>query len=358
MNDVSVECGIFGFVALAGGSEAIDAPRSTGYNSNVQNLDIIDIQACLNGDDQGYHRLLRRHETGVSRLMWRFSRDRTICEELVQEVFVQAYFSLTRFRGDGPFAAWLHRTPPASAITSGNSKSEPPEWSLQDIGRRRQPGIRTPWILRRPPNSCTACSRAFAADRLVLTLMYFEDCSTEQIAQRMSWTRAWSKCAGLESREKVKALAEQLRLLEKLDGYNEINRKLVQIARQEEPPEMSVSGSVMAHIRTFRYSRPTIDVMPVSWVGECRPSPPRSFCSWPLCVPGDPRSLHELLRPDSGGLVMVELTPHFPGSIVRRQRIMGLGFGPADPGVRIIIGTGGISCIERLSDSTADASFD
>ena len=42
--------------------------------------------------------------------------------------------------------------------------------------------------------------------------------------------------------------------------------KLVQIARREEPPEISVSGSVMAHIRTFRYSRPAIDVMPVSWV--------------------------------------------------------------------------------------------
>lgn len=42
--------------------------------------------------------------------------------------------------------------------------------------------------------------------------------------------------------------------------------KLVQIARREDPPEISVSGSVMAHIRTFRYSRPAIDVMPVSWV--------------------------------------------------------------------------------------------
>jgi len=50
-----------------------------------------------------------------------------------------------------------------------------------------------------------------------------------------------------------------------MDTMKTIER-LVQIARQEDPPEMSVSGSVMAHIRTFRYSRPAIDVMPVSWV--------------------------------------------------------------------------------------------
>ena len=50
-----------------------------------------------------------------------------------------------------------------------------------------------------------------------------------------------------------------------MDTMKSIER-LAQLARQEDPPEISVSTSVMAHIRTFRYSRPAIDVMPVSWV--------------------------------------------------------------------------------------------
>ncbi len=50
-----------------------------------------------------------------------------------------------------------------------------------------------------------------------------------------------------------------------MDTMKSIER-LAQLARQEEPPEISVSSAVMAHIRTFRYSRPAIDVMPVSWV--------------------------------------------------------------------------------------------
>ena len=210
-------CEIFGLVALAGGPAVIDAPRSAGYNSDVQNLDFIDIQACLNGDDQGYHRLLRRHETGVTRLMWRFSRDRTICEELVQEVFVQAYFSLARFRGDGPFAAWLHRI----ATRVGyhfwkQQKRAAAEWSLQDIDTAASPEPDTMDPSQAAELLHGLLSRLSPPDRLVLTLMYFEDCSTEQIAQRMSWTRGMVKMRALRARKKVKALAEQLGLLEKL----------------------------------------------------------------------------------------------------------------------------------------------
>lgn len=204
-------------LALAGFPVAFDSPRSTGYNSDVHNLDLLDIQACLNGDDQGYHRLLRRHETGVARLMWRFSRDKTICEELVQEVFVQAYFSLTRYRGDGPFPAWLHRI----ATRVGyhfwkQQKRAAAEWSLQEIDAAVSPEPDTLDPSQAAELLHGLLSRLPSPDRLVLTLMYFEDCSTEQIAQRMSWTRGMVKMRAMRARKKLKALAEQLGLLEKL----------------------------------------------------------------------------------------------------------------------------------------------
>jgi RNA polymerase sigma-70 factor (ECF subfamily) len=204
-------------LALPGFPAAFDAPRKTGYNSDVQNLDLHDIQACLNGDDQGYQRLMRRHETGVARLMWRFSRDKTICEELVQEVFVQAYFSLARYRGDGPFPAWLHRI----ATRVGyhfwkQQKRAAAEWSLQDIDAAVSPEPDTMDPSQAAELLHGLLSRLAPPDRLVLTLMYFEDCSTEQIAQRMSWTRGMVKMRAMRARKKLKALAEELGLLEKL----------------------------------------------------------------------------------------------------------------------------------------------
>jgi RNA polymerase sigma-70 factor, ECF subfamily len=204
-------------LALAGPMVAFDAPRTTGYNSSVHNLDILDIQACLNGDDQGYHRLLRRHETGVARLMWRFSRDKTICEELVQEVFVQAYFSLARYRGDGPFPAWLHRI----ATRVGyhfwkQQKRAAAEWSLQEIDAAVNPDPDTLDPSQAAEILHGLLSQLSPPDRLVLTLMYFEDCSTEDIAKRMSWTRGMVKMRAMRARKKLKALAENLGLVEKL----------------------------------------------------------------------------------------------------------------------------------------------
>ncbi|MHC4628636.1 MAG: sigma factor, partial [Planctomycetota bacterium] len=60
----------------------------------MESADRKDIEACLGGDKDSYARLVRRYEAQITKLMWRFSRDPTICEELVQEVFVEAYLSL------------------------------------------------------------------------------------------------------------------------------------------------------------------------------------------------------------------------------------------------------------------------
>jgi RNA polymerase sigma-70 factor (ECF subfamily) len=203
--------------ALVNRSVAFDDSRSVGYNRSVQNLDLLDIQACLTGDDQGYQRILMRHQADIARLMWRFSRDKTICEELVQEVFVQAYFSLSRYRGDGPFPAWLHRI----ATRVGyhfwkQQKRSTSLWSLQeiDVPSPAEPDTIDASVAAEILHGLL--SHLSPPDRLVLTLMYFEDCSTEQIAQRMGWTRGMVKMRALRSRRKLKAIAEKLGLLEKL----------------------------------------------------------------------------------------------------------------------------------------------
>ncbi len=41
--------------------------------------------------------------------MTRFTRDERMLEELVHDVFVEAYFSLDGYRGDAPFEHWLQR---------------------------------------------------------------------------------------------------------------------------------------------------------------------------------------------------------------------------------------------------------
>jgi RNA polymerase sigma factor (sigma-70 family) len=59
-------------------------------------------------------------------------------------------------------------------------------------------------------------ARLPADDRLVLTLLYFEECGTKEIAERMGWSRAKVKTQALRARRKIKEIAERECLLEKL----------------------------------------------------------------------------------------------------------------------------------------------
>ena len=66
-----------------------------------------DIKNARNGDHDAFRRLVERYETDISRLMWRFTQSEQVCEELVQEAFVEAYFSLDSYKHKAPFLFWL-----------------------------------------------------------------------------------------------------------------------------------------------------------------------------------------------------------------------------------------------------------
>jgi RNA polymerase sigma-70 factor (ECF subfamily) len=75
----------------------------------VDDADWCDIQAALDGDSDAYSRLVRRYQQPIGSYMWRFTGDRGQWEELVQDVFVEAYLTLASYRGRAPLLHWLRR---------------------------------------------------------------------------------------------------------------------------------------------------------------------------------------------------------------------------------------------------------
>ena len=196
----------------------IDLAAGKGYNRTVEEQDRLDIQASCDGDQEAFRRLVERHENQVAGLLWRFTRDRNTLEELVQETFVQAYFSLPNFRHEGSFAGWLSRIATRVGYRFWKKQARANVYySIQDADLIEQPeaiddvdpaaaGRIIHWLLdqlRQP-------------DRLVLTLMYFEGHSTEEIAQQMGWNRAMVKMRAYRARKKLRAIAEEHGLWEKL----------------------------------------------------------------------------------------------------------------------------------------------
>jgi RNA polymerase sigma-70 factor (ECF subfamily) len=183
---------------------------NTGSESGVAEIDLRDIAAALDGGQDAYGRLVKRHQNAVSKWMWRFTRDRVILEELVQEVFVEAWVSLSRFKGKSAFRTWLftiatrvgyrywRKKAKDVAITTeaagllmideGEKEITPPEAAEVLFG----------FLSRLPPR-----------DRLVLTLMYFQEMDTKEIARMTGWTRSMVKVQAYRARNKLRKLLER-----------------------------------------------------------------------------------------------------------------------------------------------------
>ena len=198
----------------------IESPGAVLYNTFVENTDWSDVTASVRGDDEAYGRLVRRYEKPITGLLWRFTRDPAQCEELVQQVFVDAYFSLKTYRGDAPLLHWLRKIATRTGYRFWREKAKgPQETSLPEFDVLEE--IEAVEEDRIDPAEAAAVLHSLLGrlppdDRLVLTLMYFEDCSTKEIAERVGWTRAKVKTQALRARRKMKEIAEREHLLEKL----------------------------------------------------------------------------------------------------------------------------------------------
>lgn len=68
-----------------------------------------DVLLAAQGDVNAFQRLYHLHIKQVYGLVLRLCADRTMADDLVQEVFAQLWQKLGSFRGDSKFSSWLYR---------------------------------------------------------------------------------------------------------------------------------------------------------------------------------------------------------------------------------------------------------
>jgi RNA polymerase sigma-70 factor (ECF subfamily) len=171
-------------------------------------LDRSDVDATLAGDEDAFQRLVRRHQDAVARWMHRFTRDRATLEELVQDVFVEAWSSLSGWRGEAPLSHWLGRV----AVRTGyrfwkarDRQADPLEDGVaeqlpapDDDGSARELAEWVHvWLARLPPR-----------DRVVLTLTLIEQRSVAETADLLGWSRTMVKVQAHRARGKLRKLLE------------------------------------------------------------------------------------------------------------------------------------------------------
>ncbi|OYW24741.1 MAG: hypothetical protein B7Z55_01325 [Planctomycetales bacterium 12-60-4] len=176
-----------------------------------------DIRASIAGDGAAYGRLVARHQQAIARYLWRFTRDPQVHEELVQTVFVEAYFQLGTFAGRSPLGHWLQ----VIATRTGYR-----HWKLQSQQRGRgvvslavapepavSPAAATPDAKLESAEAAAlvhAClERLPPRDRLVLTLLHLEEKTVAEIAGLTGWSQTMVKVQAYRARGKLARLLKE-----------------------------------------------------------------------------------------------------------------------------------------------------
>ena len=188
-------------------------PLEASSTAAADPTDWAEVQATLRGDGEAYARLVRRYQQPIAAYMWRFTRERGQWDELVHDVFVEAYLSLARYAGRAPLLHWLKRiatrvgyrywqvrqrrqrevpvpadTDPAAAAVMGETESA------------RHAGEVVHCVLH----------RLVPRDRLVLTLTYLEGCIVAQVAQLTGWTQTMVKVQTHRARKRLVKICQQM----------------------------------------------------------------------------------------------------------------------------------------------------
>ncbi len=172
----------------------------------MQEIDGEDIQAARKGDEDAFGRLIERFEGSLARQMWRFTHDKRVLDDLVHDTFVEAFFSLPGFQGTAPFQHWLRRIATRVGYAYWKRKEqEKASVPLEDVWDRAAPA---PSADGEGANLFDLLEKLPPADRLVLTLQYYEECSSREIAERTGWREDAVRQRASRARTRLKAIAE------------------------------------------------------------------------------------------------------------------------------------------------------
>jgi RNA polymerase sigma-70 factor (ECF subfamily) len=128
--------------------------------------------------------LVRRHQSMVYSLAWRFLHDRGLAEEVAQEVFLSLHRNLRSIQSSAHAASWLRKVTAQRAIDEGRRRLRRPGVALELVA---EPAAGEP---ARDPMLEETLRRLVAslpeAPRMVMVLRYQEDLDPSEIAETLS----------------------------------------------------------------------------------------------------------------------------------------------------------------------------
>lgn len=183
--------------------------NSTANITDEQEL----VQAILNGEKQRYSEIVRCYSTSIANLSYKLAGEKLEVDEVVQEVLVQLYLSLPRFRFGSKLSTYVYR------ITVNTVAKK-----LKKLGRffrmsdftentniqLRQNSMEETIVNNDRQNELLkALEQLKYEQRTALTLFYYEELSYKEIASVMNITVAKTESLIFRAKQNLKKMLDK-----------------------------------------------------------------------------------------------------------------------------------------------------
>ena len=117
-------------------TDPVDNSMPVAETGNVaEQEDVRLVERARSHDVQAYSELVRRYQKKIYALVYNMTSNREDAEDLVQDVFVKAYSSLTSFHGNSSFYTWVYRIAVNRTINFLKKRKRRMAESLDDVDR-------------------------------------------------------------------------------------------------------------------------------------------------------------------------------------------------------------------------------
>ncbi len=193
-----------------------------------ENYDDTLVERVLAGDYDAFEQLIARHSRRVLAIARKFFRSPETVEDIAQETFAKAYFSLAGYRRGASFSNWLARIAVNNCYDELRRRRNRGESLLTDLTENEAAWLDNKLAgvsfdrhfseRERDRAAETAeklLSRLSPEARLVLVLLHVEEYSVREVAQLMGWSEAKVKIRAFRARRELRRVMERLTLSEK-----------------------------------------------------------------------------------------------------------------------------------------------
>jgi len=139
------------------------------------------LKRSAQGDSLSFAELVQEHQGMVFSIAYHFLQDRSLAEDLAQEVFLELYQSLDRIQSAAHLTYWLRRVTANRCIDQGRKKFRRRELALEDAPEPTTAASSTdPLLLERLQQSLAGLPEK---QRMVVILRFQEGLGPGEIAE-------------------------------------------------------------------------------------------------------------------------------------------------------------------------------